>query len=126
MGKGVDSKRRQNTRQPTPRFFCMVGEARRDIFKGFKVSGTCVDRKLGGWSRVPTVVRIRLCMAPKDTNHNSKNAFMACLPDLDIYSLLTVDLLHKFELGVWKALLTHILQILTAHSANAINEFDRR
>jgi len=51
---------------------------------------------------------------------------MACLPGLDLYSLLTVDLLHEFELGVWKALLTHILRILTAHSADAINEFDRR
>ena len=55
-----------------------------------------------------------------------ENAFMACIPDLDIYSLLTVDLLHEFELGVWKALLTHILRILASHSAESVNEFDRR
>jgi hypothetical protein len=51
---------------------------------------------------------------------------MACIPGLDLYSLLTVDLLHEFELGVWKALLTHILRILAAHSPESVNEFDRR
>ena len=51
---------------------------------------------------------------------------MACIPGLDIYSLLTVDQLHEFELGVWKALLIHILRILAAHSAESVNEFDRR
>ena len=55
-----------------------------------------------------------------------QNAFMACIPTLDLYSLLTVDLLHEFELGVWKALLIHILRILTAHSPAADTEFDRR
>ena len=28
--------------------------------------------------------------------------------------MLIVDLLHKFELGVWKALFTHLIQILYA------------
>ena len=28
--------------------------------------------------------------------------------------MLVVDLLHKFELGVWKALFTHLIQILHA------------
>ena len=28
--------------------------------------------------------------------------------------MLIVDLLHKFELGVWKALFTHLIQILHA------------
>ena len=51
---------------------------------------------------------------------------MATIPGLDVYSLLTVDLLHEFELGVWKALLIHILRILAVHSPNAINELDRR
>ncbi|KIN94470.1 hypothetical protein M404DRAFT_168210 [Pisolithus tinctorius Marx 270] len=29
---------------------------------------------------------------------------------LDIYSLLVPDLLHKFELGVWKAMFTHLIR----------------
>ena len=51
---------------------------------------------------------------------------MANILELDIYSLLTVDLLHEFELGVWKALFTHIIHILAVHSPNSVNELDRR
>jgi hypothetical protein len=54
-----------------------------------------------------------------------KNAFMACLPGLNIYPLLTVDLLHEFELGVWKALFTHIIRILSLYPGT-INELDKR
>jgi len=32
----------------------------------------------------------------------------------DVYGLLVVDLLHEFELGVWKAVLTHLIRILYA------------
>jgi len=54
-----------------------------------------------------------------------KNAFMNCLPGLNIYALLTVDLLHEFELGVWKALFTHIVRILSLHPG-AVDELDKR
>jgi len=50
---------------------------------------------------------------------------MRCLPGLNIYTLLTVDLLHEFELGVWKALFTHIVRILSLHPG-AVSEFDKR
>jgi hypothetical protein len=55
-----------------------------------------------------------------------KNAFMKSIPGLNIYALLTVDLLHEVELGVWKALLTHIIRILSVHSPEHVNELDRR
>jgi hypothetical protein len=51
---------------------------------------------------------------------------MTCLPELNVYDLLTVDLLHEIELGVWKALLTHIIRILSAHSSSSVSEFDQR
>jgi hypothetical protein len=51
---------------------------------------------------------------------------MSCLPGLSIYALLTVDLLHEVELGVWKALFIHIIRILSSHSPEAVNELDRR
>ena len=51
---------------------------------------------------------------------------MRCLPGLNVYDLLTVDLLHEIELGVWKALFTHIIRILSAQSSSAVSEFDRR
>ena len=51
---------------------------------------------------------------------------MNCLPGLNIYQLLTVDLLHEVELGVWKALFTHIIHILSTNSPEAVGELDRR
>jgi hypothetical protein len=36
------------------------------------------------------------------------------------------DLLHEFELGVWKALLTHILRVLHAVASNKVADFNAR
>ena len=44
-----------------------------------------------------------------------------------MYSLLTVDLLHEVELGVWKSLFIHILRLLQLLSpTHGHNELDRR
>jgi hypothetical protein len=40
--------------------------------------------------------------------------------------MLVVDLLHEFELGVWKALLTHLLRMLDSLKGNRLCELDRR
>ena len=43
--------------------------------------------------------------------------------------MLVVDLLHEFELGVWKALFTHLIRILYAAghgSDEPVIELDRR
>jgi hypothetical protein len=42
--------------------------------------------------------------------------------------MLVVDLLHEFELGVWKALFTHLIRILyaAAPQGSLVAELDRR
>jgi hypothetical protein len=42
--------------------------------------------------------------------------------------MLVVDLLHEFELGVWKALFTHLIRILyaAAPDRSLVAELDRR
>jgi hypothetical protein len=40
--------------------------------------------------------------------------------------MLVVDLLHEFELGVWKALFIHLLRILNAVDKVLVHELDRR
>ena len=40
--------------------------------------------------------------------------------------LFVVDLLHEFELGVWKAIFTHLLRILYAVGGDRIQELDKR
>jgi hypothetical protein len=41
--------------------------------------------------------------------------------------MLVVDLMHEFELGVWKALFIHLLRILESHDrGNLTTKLDRR
>lgn len=40
--------------------------------------------------------------------------------------MLVVDILHEFELGVWKALFIHLLRILEAINPALLHELDRR
>ena len=43
--------------------------------------------------------------------------------------MLVVDLLHEFELGVWKAIFTHLIRILYSASGGSdklVVELDRR
>lgn len=44
----------------------------------------------------------------------------------DFFLMLVVDLLHEFELGVWKAVFIHLLRILDSLKGNVLAEFDRR
>ena len=40
--------------------------------------------------------------------------------------MLVVDLMHEFELGVWKALFIHLVRILDAADPALVNEMDSR
>lgn len=44
----------------------------------------------------------------------------------NIFLALVVDLMHEFELGVWRALFIHLLRMLEAKDKALINEMDRR
>ena len=56
LGKDADSEQWRDTRKPTPQLFRMVKKAHKAIFKGYNVSGTHIERLIGGWSQVPTIV----------------------------------------------------------------------
>lgn len=57
-----------------------------------------------------------------------QNAFSVALSRLgfDFHKMLTVDLLHEVELGVWKSAFTHLVRMLHASGADKIHEFDKR
>jgi hypothetical protein len=40
--------------------------------------------------------------------------------------MLVVDLMHEFELGVWKSLLIHLLRMLSSVNPAQLHELDRR
>jgi hypothetical protein len=44
----------------------------------------------------------------------------------NIFRALVVDLLHEFEIGVWKMLFIHLLRIISAQDKDLIHELDQR
>lgn len=40
--------------------------------------------------------------------------------------MLVPDLMHEWELGVWKALFIHLLRMLNASDKNLMNKLDER
>lgn len=45
---------------------------------------------------------------------------------MNVYDLFVPDLMHEFELGVWKGTFNHLLRLLAAQGAAAVQEFNRR
>lgn len=57
-----------------------------------------------------------------------QNAFSQQLAEFafNFFLLFVVDLLHEFELGVWKTIFTHLMRILQAAGGLAVNELNWR
>ncbi|KAF9783930.1 hypothetical protein BJ322DRAFT_1109780 [Thelephora terrestris] len=112
LGTMVDRQRRAKVRKCNERYRASVETAREIIYKkGYTVNSMAVNRVIGSESFTPT-----------------RSAFISALDKfgLEFFSLFVVDLMHEFELGVWKAVLTHLLRILYTQGAGVIAEFDRR
>lgn len=45
---------------------------------------------------------------------------------MNSYELLAPDLLHEFEIGVWKRIFEHLMRLLQAQGNDVIAEFNRR
>ncbi|KAF8834372.1 hypothetical protein BDN67DRAFT_992676 [Paxillus ammoniavirescens] len=76
----------------------------------YAVDGTCVEELLKDESLIPTL-----------------NAFSEKLghTGFDLFLMLVTDLLHEFELGVWKAIFIHLLRILESVK-QSIPELDKQ
>jgi hypothetical protein len=57
-----------------------------------------------------------------------QNTFSQCIMDehFNFFLMFIVDLLHELELGVWKALFTHLMRILFTAGGTAIQELNFR
>jgi hypothetical protein len=44
----------------------------------------------------------------------------------DIHKAITIDFLHEVELGVWKALFTHLVRMLQSKNKNLVLKLDER
>ncbi|KAF7966593.1 hypothetical protein HWV62_37801 [Athelia sp. TMB] len=89
-----------------------VADARNHIYnKNLVVDSEAVEKILKEESLVPT-----------------ENAFLKRLGPFgfSILRALLVDLMHEFELGVWRAIFIHLIRILEAHDKTLVAEMDRR
>jgi len=57
-----------------------------------------------------------------------QNAFSERLghTGFNFFLMLVVDLLHEFELGVWKSILIHLFHIVDSLKGSVLAELDRR
>ncbi|KAF9646621.1 hypothetical protein BDM02DRAFT_3188673 [Thelephora ganbajun] len=113
IGREDDRKCREESRQQDDaERRKKVDDARKSLYdEGYAIAGDHVDGLLKDESLVPT-----------------KNAFSVTLSPFgfDFHKMLTVDLLHEVELGVWKALLAHLIRMLHACGVDKVHEFDER
>ncbi|THG94254.1 hypothetical protein EW145_g8177 [Phellinidium pouzarii] len=57
-----------------------------------------------------------------------ENAFSTRLRDtgFDFHSMLVVDVLHEWEVGIWRHIFTHLIRILDSYNSDKIDELNRR
>ncbi|KAJ8457369.1 hypothetical protein ONZ51_g11576 [Trametes cubensis] len=112
LGNDEDRNRRSHqVRESAAEQSALVQEAREIIYdSGYVVNSDRVEALLRDHSLVPTI-----------------NAFSR-LQELgfNIQDALVVDQLHEFELGVWKAVFSHLVRILEAAGSDLVNELNER
>ena len=125
----VDEQRRAKRRKCDRRYRAKIETVREFIYeKGYIINSKAVDRVIGSQSLTPThVSRIEYLMDVLALI-TLQSAFISTLAQfgLDFFPLFVVDLMHEFELGVWKAVLIHLIRILYTQGTETIAEFDRR
>jgi hypothetical protein len=62
------------------------------------------------------------------SNLTPQNAFSEALAPLgfDFFPMLVIDLMHEFELGVWKSIFSHLIRLLEAYDPEKVHELNRR
>ncbi|GBE78097.1 hypothetical protein SCP_0109790 [Sparassis crispa] len=110
--KRDDARRVKEERINDSSFRNKISIARKAVYElGKTIKSTVVEALLAAYSFVPT-----------------SNAFSEKLSPLgfNLFGMLVVDLMHEFELGVWKAVFTHLIRILVAVGGDAVAKFNYR
>lgn len=112
MGTIKDTQRRLKLWQDTQERRVFIDKMRARIFnQGISVNNRVIKNLLDAEGSLVPV----------------RNAFSS-IPDVDFdfYSLFVPDLLHEFEIGVWKSIFTHLMRILVAQGGSAVTDLNRR
>ena len=131
MGSYNDSRRKSHRRRDNQIRRDAVTRARYWIYVGGKVfSSTYVECRLRPWSWTPTLVsrHPRIWYRRPYAADSVQNAFSERLRALgfDFHDMIVPDLLHEFELGVFKATFTHLIRILYAAGREKVVELNKR
>ncbi|THU90004.1 hypothetical protein K435DRAFT_676718 [Dendrothele bispora CBS 962.96] len=98
----IDTEHRQN----------IIVNLRRWIFDyGYRIASQAIEVVLQPLSYIPTV----------NTFSNRFYKF-----GTNFFLMFVPDVLHEIELGVWKAILTHLIRILFAYGNDTVQELDAR
>lgn len=130
MGKVVDMKQRKTLARVDDETRRRKVELARGIIykKNYAVNSDPVEAFLREQSLVPTVVSTIFGARRVEAETEMQNAFSQKLATFgfNFFDMMVVDMMHEFELGVWKNLFTHLLRILNAADKTSVNELDRR
>jgi hypothetical protein len=109
----------------------LVVTARDIIYRlGYGVTSAAVERILKEKSLVPTLVCVISLLVSTYPLKVTQNTFGEKFARFGVnpYVMLVVDLMHEFELGVWKTIFIHLIRLLyaAASSGHLVAELDRR
>jgi hypothetical protein len=95
---------------------------------GVGINGQRIKKILQDESLVPTRVSNLCINLGFISDHFNQNAFSLRFLTyiFNFFSMFVVDLLHEFELGVWKAIFIHLMRILFAAGGTAVQELNYR
>ena len=129
LGTKVDRQRRAKLRECNERYQAQVETAREIIYKkGYAVNSKAVNSVIGSESFTPTCMSRLAPIKMSAMLITLQSAFVSALDKFrqKFFSLFVMDLMHEFELGVWKAVLTYLLRILHTQGPGVVVEFNHR
>jgi hypothetical protein len=144
MGTKLDAQRRKDLlRHDDEDRRRKISRSREFIFKdGRNVNSENVENLLKDHSLTPTRVsdldnRAHIAdLLPTIDIQNAFSDFSSQLPEPPVKSkddsrffmfrMLAVDFMHEWELGVWKAVLIHLIRLVTAHGTSYVRDLDYR
>ncbi|KAI0629503.1 hypothetical protein C8Q77DRAFT_1065419 [Trametes polyzona] len=113
-GTRADLLRRKDVRRDSPALRSKIKRARKWLFThGIPVTSIHIERLINQWSLNPLQSAFSLRLGERDPNFN-------------VYDLLAPDLMHEFELGVWKGIFLHLMRLLHAQGPDTVQEFNHR
>ncbi|KAJ8461909.1 hypothetical protein ONZ51_g11242 [Trametes cubensis] len=132
MGTRNDLYRRNWVRQDDTDTIYRIKITRRWVLEdGLALTSKYIARVLDPLSLTPTRARLSLQLTIDRDLLNislSQSAYSIRLREhgFNVYSLFAPDLMHEFELGVWKSIWIHLLRILYAVGEDAIQRLNQR